>query len=611
VWLQLYGNRDGRYLDATGQPTRNVHYLSLVARLAPGATLEAARGQLAAIATAREVAFPDTNGGWRVTARPLHEQAVGSMRPALVTLAAGVGIVLLITCINIANVLLARATGRQRDLAIRSALGASGGRLIQQALVESLLLAIAGGALGLGLMVIGVQAILAVAPVTLTRIAEVSPNLTVALFAGVASILTGLAVGALPALSAARAHAQDALRETHRVTASPIRRRLRAGLIVAEVAMAMALTVGAGLLLRSFVAVLGVQPGFRPDHLLTLQVSVPSRVQPGAARLTFYDDLEARLKALPGVSAVGGTTRLPLGSTNVSTYVEVEGRGTPRAEWPEVELRRAVFDFFGAMNIPLVEGRTFTADDGPTVPSVLIVNTAFAARVFPGESALGKRVRFSGTQDGPWSTIVGVVGSVKHASLEETPKPELYIWYRQGPPVLPFLAIRTSGDPSAVATSVRDVIRGVGADPPTEVRTMAEIRRASMGPRRFMLLLVGLFGVLALTLAVVGVYGVITLVAAERTTEVGIRLALGSTPGQVMRLVVGHALKLALIGIVAGGALALAFAPALASQLFGIGSADPITYIGVAVTLTLISTLAALVPARRAMRIDPAATLRT
>ena len=611
VWLQLYGNRDGRYLDAAGQPNRNIHYLSLVARLASGATIETARAQLAAIATKREAEFTDTNGGWRITARPLHEQAVGSMRPALVTLAAGVGIVLLITCINIANVLLARATGRQRDLAIRSALGASGGRLIQQALVDSLLLAIAGGALGVGLMIVGVQAILAVAPATLTRIAEVSPSLTVALFAGVVSILTGLAVGAVPALSAARTNAQDALRETHRATASPVRRRLRAGLIVAEVAMAMALTVGAGLLLRSFVAVLGVQPGFRPDNLLTLQMSVPGRVQPGPARLAFYDDLEARIKSLPGVTHVGGTTRLPLGSTNVSTYVEVEGRGTPRAEWPEVELRRAVFDFFGAMNIPLVEGRTFTADDGPAAPLVLVVNTAFASRIFPGESALGRRVRFGGSQDGPWSTIVGVVGSVKHASLEETPKPELYIWYRQGPPVSPFLAIRTSGDPSAMATSVREVIRAAGADPPTEVRTMAEIRSASLGQRRFVLLLVGLFGVLALTLAVVGVYGVITLVATERTTEVGIRLALGSTPTQVLQLVVGHALKLALIGIAVGAGLALAVSPALASQLFGVGGADPMTYIGVALALVLISTLAALMPARRAMRIDPAATLRT
>lgn len=610
VWLPLTRQREPRLVDATGQPNRNLHYLAVVGRLKPGVSLERARMDLSAIATRRAAEFADTNAGWGVTVRPLHEQTVGSLRPALLMLLGGVGVVLLITCINVANVLLARAAGRGRDLAIRSALGASRRRLVQQMLIESLVLAAAGGAGGLALMVFATRAILAVAPTTLPRLAEVSPGVPVVLFAMAVSILTGLAVGTLPAVAAARSPAQDALREGSRATASRARRRIRAALIVAEVAMAMTLTIGAGLLLRSFVSVLGVDPGFQSDRLLTLQVSMPSRYADAASRVTFYDELEARLRAVPGVVHVGGTTRLPLGSTNVTTTIEVEGGGLPRAEWPEVEMRRAVFDYFATMGIPLVRGRTFTAADGIGAPLVVVVNTAFAERLFPGADPVGRRVRMGGTGTGPWLTIVGVAGSIRHGSLEEMPKPELYTTYRQGPPVSPFLAIRTRGDAGALTAAVRQVIRDAGADPPTELRTMEDIRSRSVGERRFVLLLAGLFGALALVLAALGVYGVITLVTAERTMEVGIRLALGATPSQVLGLVIGHAVRLAVGGILLGGATALLLAPVLQSQLFGVQATDPLTYGGVAALLAAIAVCAALVPARRAMRVDPAHTLR-
>ena len=611
MWLPVTRARDPRVVDASGQPNRSIHYFGVVGRLREGATIERARNDLSAIATQRAKDYPDTNAGWGVTVRALHEQTVGALRPALLLLLAGVGVVLLITCINVANVLLARAAGRGRDLAIRSALGASGRRLIQQTLTESVVLSFAGGIAGLGVMVLATRGILAAAPTNLPRLSEVSPGLPVVLFALALSVVTGLVVGLIPAVAAANSRAQDTLRDGTRSTASPARRRTRAVLIVAEVALAMTLTVCGGLLLRSFVSVLHVDPGFNPEQLLTMQVSVPPRYTDTPSRLTFYDSLENRLRALPGVTALGGTTRLPLGSTNTTTYVDVEGRSVPRAEMPEVEMRRAVFEYFEAMGIPVLRGRAFTREDTLNAPVAAIVNAALAARVFPGEDAVGKRVRFaSGSPDQPWMTIVGVVGNIRHASLEEVPKPELYITYRQGPPVVPFLVIRTTGDAADLAAPVRQAMRELGANPPTDIRTMSALRSGSVASRRFVLILVALFGVLALGLAALGVFGVITLIAAERTTEVGIRLALGATPSRVLGLVVGHALKLALAGIAIGAVAALLLRPVLKAQLFGVGAADPLTYVGVALALTITALAAALIPARRAMRVDPAHALR-
>ncbi|HJR61754.1 MAG TPA: ABC transporter permease [Vicinamibacterales bacterium] len=606
MWWPISRQRDPRVVDASGQPNRAIHYFGVVGRLAAGASIDRARRDLSAIAEQRAADYPDTNMGWGVTLRPLHEQTVGSLRPALVLLMGGVGVVLLITCINVANVLLARAAGRGRDLSIRSALGASRRRLIQQTLIESMLLSVAGGVAGLGVMLVATRAILAAAPSNLPRLGEVAPGAPVVLFALGLSLMTGVIVGLLPATAAANSKAHDSLRDGTRATASAGKRRTRSALIVAEVALAMTLTVCGGLLLRSFISVLGVDPGFKADQLLTMQVSVPPRYSSPESRLTFYDELEARLKALPGVVDVGGTTRLPLGSTNVTTMLDVEGRAVPRAEMPEVEMRRAVFDYFSAMGIPVVRGRVFTRDDTASVPQVAVVNAALAARVFPGEDAVGRRVRFNSE----WMTIIGVVGNVKHGSLEEVPKPELYITYRQGPPVGPYLVIRTRDDAAALAGSVRQAIRELGADPPTDMRTMEAVRSNSVAARRFVLLLVGTFGALALGLAALGVFGVITLIAAERTTEVGIRMALGATPSQVLKLVLGQAITLTVGGVALGAVAAFLLGPVIRTQLFGVGVADPLTYVAVAIALVGTGGLAALVPARRAMSVDPVQALR-
>ena len=609
MWRPMSRARDPRLVDAAGQPNRAIHYFAVIGRLQPGASVARARGDLTAIAARRAQEFPETNDGWGVTVRPLHDQTVGSIRPALLILLAGIGIVLLITCMNVANVLLARAAGRARDLSIRSALGASGARLIQQTLTESMLLAVAGGIAGMGITTLVMRAIIALAPGDLPRLGEARADIDVLLFALGLSIGTGIVVGLLPALSAARSRAQDSLRDGTRATASPARRRMRATLIVAEVAMAMILTACGGLLLRSFVAVVSVDPGFRADHLLTMQVSVPSRSAEAPAALAFYDDLESRLRALPGVVAVGGTTRLPLGSTHVTTMLEVEGRAVPRASLPEVEMRRALFDYFTAMQIPIVRGRGFTTGDGPDAPRVAVINSALADRVFAGMDPIGQRVRF-GAPTAPWLRIVGVVGNIRHGSLEELPRPELYISYRQGPPSSPYVVIRSDRDAAALAAPVRQVLRDLGAVPPSEVRTMDAIRSRSVGGRRFILLLVGTFGVLALGLAGLGVFGVITLIAAERTSEVGIRLALGAAPSHVFSLLLSHALKLAAAGVVLGGLGALAVAPVMRAQIFGISAADPVTFAVVSLALLMTAVAAAYLPARRAMRVDPVTALR-
>ncbi len=609
MWKPLTRDTDARLVDAGGQPNRTIHYLGVVARLAPGATFDRARAALEAIARARAAEFPDTNDGWGITVRPLHEQAIGVVRRPLLTLLTAVGVVLLITCINLANVLLARANSRRGELAVRGALGASRPRLVQQMLVESLVVAMAGGVAGFGIMQAGSQALLAMAP-HMPRLAEARSDWMAAAVVAALAVAVGLVLGLLPALTAIRPQAQDSLREVHRTTASRARQRVRAALIVGEVAMAMVLTVGTGLLLRSFVAVMNVEPGFSPERLLTLQTAIPSRLRSMDDYLAYYDDLEARLRALPGVTHVGGTTRLPLGSTNVTTMVDVDGRGVPVADRPEVELRRAVFDFFGTMGIPLLRGRVFGRNDGAGVPLVAVVNTAFVDRVFPTEDPVGRRVRIGSNPNAAWITIVGIVGSVKHGSLEEAPRPELYLHYRQGVVNSPFIALRTNGDPASLAAPVREVIRGLGGDPPTSVHTMEDLRHASVGERRFVLVLTAIFGVLAVGLAAIGVYGVIALVAAERSREVGIRLALGATPPAVLRLLLGQASRLAGLGVAAGAVAALLMTPALGSQLFGVASADPATYLAVAGVLVGTALLAAFGPARRAMRTDPAQSLR-
>jgi putative ABC transport system permease protein len=596
-----------RMVDQSGRLIRNVHYLAAVGRLSPGTTVEQARAGMAAIASRLEQAYPDTNAGWTTTVTPLHEQVVGEVRPALLVLLAGVGVILLMACVNVANLVLARSVSRQKELAVRAALGANRGRLAQQALTESLILAVTGGLVGLLVVRWGVQGLIALAPANLPRLHDVAPDWTVLLVTLGVAIVTGTLVGMVPAIFAGRADLRPALQDASRgAIGSRSRHRMRTALVVTELALAVVLTVGAGLLLRSFNSVMALDPGFRPDHLLTMQMAMPARINTPEARRAYYAQLFERLGALPGVTAVGGTTRIPLGSTSVTTTVQVESRPLPVSELPEVEFRRAMHDYFVAMGIPIKRGRGFTAEDGPNAPPVVVVNEAMARRVFGTDDPIGQHVRMGPNPSGPWSTVVGVIGDIRHAGLEEAPAPEMYVNYLASPPVAPFIALRTSGDPAALAEALRAEARSFDATLALyDIRTMEQIRSESVAERRFLLLLIGAFGVLALVLAAVGVYGVMALVVSERTQEMGVRLALGAAPAEVLRMVVRQAIVLAGTGVAAGIAVATALTPLMASQLFGVPPIDPITYLAVPLLLVAVATVAALVPGRRAMRIDP------
>jgi putative ABC transport system permease protein len=611
AWLRVAFVQEDVRTTGTATLTRSARFLAVTGRLKEGVTIEQARAEVAGIARHFSETYPDSNRVVGATVVPVHEQTVGNVRSALLLLVAGVGCVLLMACVNLANLLLARSTARQRELAVRSALGAARGRLIRQTLVETVMLALLGGLLAIVLMRLGINTLLSFAPPEIPRIDEVSPDATVLAFTFGLALLTGMLVGLAPAFAASRPELQTSLKDSSRgATAGRPQRRLRAALVVAEVGLAVVLTIGAGLLLRSFISVLTVDPGFRPDHLLTLQITVPARYQTPDHRRAFYADLIGRLERMPDVLAVGGTTRLPLGSTNVTTKLVVEGRSIPSAELPEVEFRRAIHNYFSAMGIRVLRGRSFDISDGPDAPPVAIVNETLARRIFGNEDPLGKRVQF-GTNGGAWVSIIGVIGDIRHAGLETPPAPEVYISYLQNPPVNPFLVLRTKVEPSALTARVREELRAVDKDIAAyDVRPMMQVRSESISQRRFILLLVGVFGVLALLMAAVGVFGVTELIVSERRPEIGIRLALGAQPAAVLRAIVTEGVFLACIGVAIGLAASLLLQPLLATQIFGIPAIDPATFVGVPILLIAVVALAGYVPARRALTIDPVEALR-
>lgn len=601
-----------RMLTSGGQITRNTHWFGAVGRLKPGVSREQAEADLQTVAAQLEQSYPDTNKGWGATVVSTLDQTVGPVRTALLILFAGIAGVLLMACVNVANLMLARSIAREKELAMRSALGASRFQLARQLLTESVLLAVAGGLVGLVVMYWGVRLLVALAPPDLPRIAEVSIDLPVLGIAMLTTLLTGILVGLLPSISSTSVSAQAALQDNNRGSVgSNRRRRARAALVVAEVALAVALTSGAGVLLRSFVQVLQVNPGFETTQLLTWQMSIPDRLVSVDDRRAFYDDFFARMEALPGVVTAGGTTRIPLGSTSVSTTLQIDGRPVPVAELPEVQFRRSLHNYFAAMGIPIVRGRSFAPDDGPTAPPVVVVNETMARQMFAGQDPIGQRVRTGSSPNGPWSTVIGVVGDVRHGGLEETPQPELYISSIQNPPVSPFIVLRTTGDPAAMAETVRAEARLLDKDLPImDMRTMETLRSEAVSTRRFILLLVGAFGLLALAMAAIGVYGVMSLVVGERTREMGVRMALGANPATLMRLIVGQGATLAAIGVAIGVFITLPIMPLIRSQLYGTAAADPLTLVAVPLLLVAVATAAAFVPALRAMRVDPLIALR-
>jgi predicted permease len=601
-----------RMLNAQGQIVRNVHWFGALGRAKAGVSPEQVEADLKTISSQLEQSYPTTNKGWSATVVRSIDQSVGTIRPALMILLAGIAFVLVMASVNVANLLLARSIAREKELATRAALGAGRARIVRQLLTESILFALAGGMVGLVVMWWTIQGLVALAPADLPRMNEVGVDWRVLLTAGLTTMITGILVGVLPALSSASVNPNASLQDASRGTVGgAMRRRARAGLVVAEVALAVAITTGAVLLLRSFVSVTNINPGFETSQLLTWQMNLPQRLTNAPDRLAFDRDFFARMEALPGVVSVGGTTRVPLGSTSVTTTVQIEGRPVPIAELPEVQFRRAMHNYFPAMGIPIRRGRNFDQNDSATAPPVAVINETMARRLFPNQDPVGQHVRTGPNATGPWTTIVGVIGDIRHGGLEEEPQPELYISYLQGPPVSPFIVLRTTGDPSLLAETVRAEARLIDKNLPLyDIRSMSTMRAETMSTRRFILLIVGAFGLLALGLAAIGVYGVMSLIVSERTREVGVRLALGAEPSQLLRMIVGQAAKLAGIGVAIGVIAALPMAPFLDSQLYGVASFDPLTFVSVPLVLLAIAALAAVVPARKAMSIDPLAALR-
>jgi putative ABC transport system permease protein len=594
-----------------GRAVRAAFY---VGRLKPGVTREQAQAEMGTIAARLANQYPASNATIGVNLVPLHEEITGKVRPALWALLGAVGLVLLIACVNVANLLLARSRSRSRELAVRVALGATRRRLVTQLLTESLLLAMVAGAAGLLLAFWGVDLLVNLSPADLPRRSEIGLDRGVLFFTALLSALTGIIFGLAPAMQSSRADLTESLKEGSRGTGGAGRRRALSLLVVAEVALALVVVTASGLLLRSFVKLQGVAPGFNTENALSFDLPLPSRYQDANARLAFYQRFYSRIETLPGVVAVGDVTRLPLAGRagNPTTMLAIEGAQVAPGERPQVDFRRAGRDYFRAMNIPLAAGRLFNERDTPATEPVAIINQIAAQRFFPGQDPVGKRVGFGNAPTMPqWSRIVGVVGDIRHVGLQVEPRPEVYIAASQAPPFAPVVVVRSSTDPAALVSAIRAALREIDPDAPVfNVLTLRQIRYQSLEQPRFQVFLFGLFGGVALLLAVIGVYGVMAYSVAQRTHEVGIRVALGARRKDVMRLVVGEGMKLAVAGIALGIPAALVATRLLERLLFGVKAADVATYAAVALLLAAAAFVACFVPARKAARVDPMIALR-
>jgi putative ABC transport system permease protein len=623
--FRIPGNQSELWIPYTPEPgdflpgNRGLRNLNVLARLSPGISRALAESQMRIIADRLATEYPETNSGFSVDLVPLREQLVGSVRPTLWMLMAAVVALLLIACINVAHLLLARAGAREREIAVRTALGANPGRLVRLLLTESVLLAVIAGLFGLLLAYWGTWILAKLAPAGLAQAGEIPMEWRVLAFTSAVSVITGLGCGLAPALACVRSNLNLVLRSGGRGgTGGQARSRVRDILMVCEVASSAALLIGAGLLLRSLIHLQEVNPGFRPDHVLTMQISLPESRYPGLKVGLFYEQLLGRLTQLSGVQSAGVCRFLPLSGSDASANFQIEGQ--PRlaaADQPRAKFRTAGGGYFTAMGIPLIRGRLFDSRDNQGTPKVVIINETAARRYWPNENPVGKRI-LSNFEEDQWSTIIGVVGDVKHSGLDAETNPENYYHYLQIPPQsMNFaessmaLAIRTSVDPASMTSSVRGELRTLDPSLPIyNVHAMQDLIYGSVAQPRFRTLLIGLFAVLALVLAALGLYGVVAYSVSQRTTELGIRMALGAEPRSVLRLVVFHAARLALIGLAIGVAVSLAGGRLISRFLFGVSPADPITLGAASLVILLVALTAAFVPALRAARIDPATALR-
>lgn len=610
LWLPLSQNQ-------FASSARQVRLLSVIGRLADNVKPAAANAELNTIASQWAAQYADSNTGVGLRVVPLHDQVTGKVRPALLLLLGAVGLVLLIACANIINLMLVRSASRQKEIAVRAALGAGRMRLLRQLLTESVTLSLIGGAAGVVLGSWGVQALLALNPIPIPRYNEIRLDVTVLVFTLAASTITGVLSGLAPAWQTLKFDLHSALKEGGRAAiADSGQRRLSSLLVIAETAMAMILLIGAGLLLKSFAHLLDVKPGFVTENVLTMQVGLPnSSYQQPEKRVAFLQQLETNLRAAPEVASVGFVTRLPLMSAlnNITTFLAIEGRPVPAGERPEIDFRRASTGYFQTMGIPLLAGRLVTEQDVTNNAGAVVINEAMAKRFWPGEDPVGKRIStaLSSGQQTQWQTIVGVVGSVRHLGLDVEPRPEIYYHTNTSPPFSPVVVIRTTSDPQRLISIARAKVRELDRDLPiSNINTMEQLVAQSVAQRRFGMFLVGIFAALALVLAIVGIYGVVSYSVAQRTTEIGVRMALGASATDVLKLVLKHGMTLALIGVAIGLIGAYSVTRLMVSMLFEVKPTDVATFAIVSVGLILVALLACYVPARRAMKVDPLVALR-
>jgi len=591
---------------------RRAHLLRVIGRLQPGATAEQARGELAAIAAQIDEQNPGVDPDLRFNLIGLHEQLVAPVRPALFVLFGAVGFVLLIACTNVANLLLARNATREKELAIRAALGAGQLRLIRQLLTESLMLALLGGLLGFLFARWGVALIIAFSPGDIPRLDEVSIDGRVLLFTFAASLLTGMLFGLVPALQSSKIDLNTSLKEGARSSSGTTRHRLRRYLVVAEIALALVLLIGAGLLINSFKRLLDVDPGFNPQNVLTMQLYLPgSQEGVDQQKKAFLSQALERIRTIPGVESAGLANCLPI-TGGPNTDFEIIGRPVPDVgDQPSADIRIIDTDYFRALEIPLRQGRWFTERDTARAPQVMVINETMARRFWPGEDALGKRVTMKDWGDPLTGEIVGVVGDVKANGLDTETGSMIYWPHTQFPTGFNRVVIRTTSDPSNLIAAVKHQVWSVNKNQPiADIKSMEQVLAASVARRRFNMALLGGFAVIALLLASVGIYGVMSYTVTQRYREIGIRMALGAARRDIIRMVMKQGVSLALLGIGAGLVGALALTRLLSSLLFGVSATDPITFITISLILTGVALGACFVPARRATKVDPMIALR-
>ena len=595
---------------------RKRHYLQVVARLKPGVTLAQAQTEMSTIATRLQQQYPQSNADLGAVVTSLHEHLVGDIKPALLILLGAVGLVLLIACANVANLLLARAAVRQKEIAVRVALGARRLRLVRQFLTESVLLSTLGGIVGLVIAYTGLLLLRTFIPENISQAREISIDLKVLGFTLFVSVLTGVIFGLAPAIQAVRFNQSETLKEGGRDAATGASgKRLRSVLVMAEVAISLVLLIGAGLLINSFMRLRNVDPGFRADNLLTMKIVLPEpKYREFERRQAFYTDLIQRVESLAGVKSAAVTTNLPLYRQGNSISVRIEGRPDPPPGQEQIVVTRIISPrYFDTMTIPLLSGRNLTDQDMATSPNVAVISEAMARRFWPNEDPVGKR--FAGGRvrsDEDWINVIGVVKDVRQFELTAEPRPQMYISYRQAGFFAPRdLVVKTDVDPSSMAATVRKAVWEIDKDQPvSDIRTMEEILAESIARQRFSMLLLAIFAGVALVLAGVGIYGVMSYSVAQRTHEIGIRMALGAQTGAVLKLAVGHGMKLVIAGIVIGLIAAFALTRLMSTLLFGVTATDPTTFTLISLLLIAVAAVASYTPARRATKVDPIIALR-